>query len=149
MKPTDVILPSDFLKDIPNIGYPAVNLFIYFRLLRELSRLAYPERFAWVRAGYDTIMENTRIKSKGTLLSARLQLAELGWIADYIRGGYNPAGDNTTNSYCIMDSKLKTPNVALIKSWGGALNITEEQVKPSNYVVSLRNLRQELVEGNR
>ena len=147
MKNPDVTLPNDFVQDVPMLGYPAVKLFFYFRLLRELSRNYYPDHFAWIRAGQDTILEHTGLKSKSTLLSARLELATLGWIADYRRGGYNSNGVNTTNRYLVMDRKLKNPNPELIKSWGGAVEIPEEEVKTPAYVVSLHEVRDELVEG--
>lgn len=126
------------------MGYPAVKLFLYFRLLREHSRASYPDNYAWIRCGQDTILNATGIKSKSTFLSARLELAELGWIADYKRGGYNHLKENTTNRYCIMDSKLKNPNLVLIKAWGGVVDAPEEGIKKSRYIVGISNLRDEL-----
>ena len=146
MTKVDIVVPDEFMLDLPNISYTATKLFLYFRRLRELSRNSYPNNYAWVRCSQETILKNTGIKSKVSLSPARLELAELGWIADYVRGGYNSNGENTTNSYCIPDSKLKTVNPVLIVAWGGKVESTEELKKPS-YVVAMYNVWKKSEEG--
>lgn len=147
MKNPDITIPNEFLSDMPSLGYPAIKVYMYFRLLREQSRADYPERYAWVRCGQETILSRTGIKSKSSLRVALLELAEHGWIADYTRGGFNTHGENTTNRYCIHDSKLKTTNPVLIQRFGGVVDLPENEIKKPKYIVSLRNVREDLVEG--
>lgn len=132
-----VELLPEFVEDMPKLSKGAMKLGILFRLLRQSSSEKYKGTYAWVRVGYPSIRKYTGMKSNTSIKKAMKELALLGWLEDFKRGGFQMRKGkrvNITNSYKVTDYRVPPPYDLIIAKLEGDVDTINKLTTAPEYV---------------
>lgn len=101
---------SQFTKDIPILSGSAVKLFLILYEHRDKSG----NSDRWIIASYESLMTYTGLGSTNSIRKAVLELAQVGWMRDYEKGGYdivNGKRVNRSSKYKLSEERLEQKEI--------------------------------------